>query len=529
MKLKNILQNTNYWYKNAFETDHARKPVFFEVLNTFNNQPINILEIGAIGGDMSDTNYIYGAGGSSFYFAEYVRQNGGSLTIVDVNSQILGNAKIMLEDFITTEVDIRFICQDGIEYLKQNREFDLVYLDAGDEECQTYEMFRLINRIKSRILCDDANGWERGAGKCVRIRKYYTDYQLYKCGVSHEMIFYDTIKKNDDKFKTRSLELNYLITHSPLPNIKNMKFWLTFITQNRFSDIKEMTEDLSPFDGIIAVDHLSDDGTYELLENRKKDGKIIQRPFVNHHAHSMNEFLFSGAMKNGDYFLILDSSDRINPVWLKRIREDIGYLNKNDVGAVFLDRIFLVRYLDSMEFFGAVHWGLKPIWGRSINYSQINGYRKENWIINKRGDNSILWNPSKYYWEYGHGSSHTELLYRQFGDDIWAKHENIRMQFRINCQYLLGLEFTLDSLIKYMKENLGKYPEWFEQILETEVSVKDIFRFKVLNQPLPVLCSNRFDWSYFKWKETGLVDQLSDGEYIGIFNIYRLQQGKNRE
>lgn len=308
------------------------------------------------------------------------------------------------------------------------------------------------------------------------------------------------------------------------------KLWLTFITQNRLSDIKEMTENIYPtFDGIVAVDHNSDDGTYELLEGRKGLGKIIRRPFVKHHAHSMNETLFSGAMKNGDYFMILDSSDRISPFWLKTLRGNIEHYNENNIGAVFLDRVFLARYIDSMEYFGAVHWGLKPYWGQAINYSLMNGYKKESWIINKRGDNSILWNPSKYWWEYGHGSSHTELLYRQFSDEIWRFHEGVRMQFRINCQLQLGLEFTLDSLIKYMKENIGDYPDWFENVLENEVSVKDIFRFKVINQSLSDICANRFNFSYFEWKRTGAVNQPKSGSYEGIFNSYRKLQGLQPE
>ncbi len=308
-----------------------------------------------------------------------------------------------------------------------------------------------------------------------------------------------------------------------------MKLWLTFMTQNRLEDIKEMTEDLSAFDGIVAVDHFSNDGTYELLQERKKEGKIIQRPFVKHHSHSMNEFLFSGVIKNGDYFMILDSSDRINPRWLKTLRDDVSSYDQNGIGAVFLDRIFVAKYLDSMEFFGAVHWGLRPFWGKAVDYSQLPGYRKESWIINKRGDNSILWNPSKYWWEYGHGGSHTELLYRQFGDDVWKHHENIRLQFRINCQFSLGLDFTLDSLINYMKENLGNYPEWFETVLEGEVSVKDIFRFKVLNQPLMDICSNRFNWSYFVWKESGKIDQNKYDGFVGLFNKYRLAKGLEME
>lgn len=210
MNLNNILkENTNYWYKNAFEVEHARKPVFLDVLSQLNSAATNILEIGATGGDMSDNNYIHGAGGSSFYFAEYVRQNGGSLTIVDLNPPTLENCKVMLGDFVKAGVDIRFVCDDGLAFLKQNNNFDFIYLDGPDQEVFTFECFRLINRTKTTVLIDDANGWNLGQGKCVRTRKYYDGYRLFKCGISHEMIIYDIIAGNNEKFKIGNLELDY--------------------------------------------------------------------------------------------------------------------------------------------------------------------------------------------------------------------------------------------------------------------------------------------------------------------------------
>ena len=208
MNLQNILKKSNYWYKNAFETEHHRKPVFLEILNTFNNQPISILEIGTTGGDITDPNGIHGSGHSSFYFAEYIRQNGGSLTIVDIDPLVIQNAKEMLLDFIQININIQFICDEGLNYIL-NKNTDLIYLDGPDVETFTFEAFRLINRCKSKVLIDDANGYEQGRGKCVRTRKYYTDYQLYKCGVSHEMIFYDIIKGNNPTFTLGNIELPY--------------------------------------------------------------------------------------------------------------------------------------------------------------------------------------------------------------------------------------------------------------------------------------------------------------------------------
>ena len=205
MNLNNTLQNTNYWYKNAFETDHARKPVFLEVLSELNNQPVNILEIGATGGDMSDKNYIHGAGGSSFYFAEYVRQNGGSLTIVELNPQTLENCKVMLEDFVKAGVNIEFVCDDGLNWA--SKPYDLYYLDGSDIEWQTYEMFRKIDLRNGCILLDD---WNDG-GKCTRVKTFYPFFsKVYACGPTHQMGYYSKMENyGEEKFQIGSLEIPY--------------------------------------------------------------------------------------------------------------------------------------------------------------------------------------------------------------------------------------------------------------------------------------------------------------------------------
>ena len=72
-------------------------------------------------------------------------------------------------------------------------------------------------------------------------------------------------------------------------NTPEPKLWLCGITQNRRNDIDEMTKDIMGcFDGLIFVDAYSDDGTYELLESRKKEGTIIQRKWTNDHDTQMN-------------------------------------------------------------------------------------------------------------------------------------------------------------------------------------------------------------------------------------------------
>ncbi len=56
---------------------------------------------------------------------------------------------------------------------------------------------------------------------------------------------------------------------------RRKKIWLCGITQDRLKDIDEMLspEVLDLVDGIVFTDGYSTDGTYELLQERKGEGK----------------------------------------------------------------------------------------------------------------------------------------------------------------------------------------------------------------------------------------------------------------
>lgn len=528
MNLNNLLQNTNYWYKNAFEIEGGRKPVFLEVLSSFNNKPINILEIGTTGGDITDPNGIHGAGRSTFYFAEYIRQNGGQLIAVDNNPIIIENAKEMLQDFIKTNTNIQFICDEGLNHIL-NKNIDLIYLDGSDLEAFTFEAFRLINRCKTKVLCDDANGWDRGLGKCVRLRKHYQDYKLYKIGPIHEMIFYDIIKENNEKFKIGELYCDKVLEGGKSAPKDSNKLYVCGITQNKLNKIKDIINLCSPYvDGFVWTDHHSNDGTYELLESNKKDGKIYQINYSKDHDVSANIYLRGGHIKQGDWVFVLDSSDLPNEVFLKRLKEDIGYWDKNNVGLVYGDRPWLFKYYETVYFYGTPHWGTAGHIGKTVNLSTINGWRKENYIFNRRDTlESGFLHPIRYYWEFGR-SNHLQLLYLQFSNEIFQFHENMRIRFKLSCEQELGLNSSVDSLKDYMINNVGNYPQWFEEVLEMEVNLKDAFRLFVLGQDWKSL-ANRFDWSYQIWKTQGIIDQPGGGEYVGLFNQYRQAQGKTRE
>ncbi len=301
---------------------------------------------------------------------------------------------------------------------------------------------------------------------------------------------------------------------------RRKKIWLCGITQDRLKDIDEMLspEVLDLVDGIVFTDGYSTDGTYELLQERKGEGKIVQRRWTNDHDYQMNEFLRAGVMQNGDWFFILDSPERLSKVWIETAREGIDKYDKDGIGGVSMSgRIYLAKYYDHLFIYPSPHWGLQGCLGKHAGVSDED---KAKLLINTRDNDpqeSYLLHPTKYYYVYGR-SNHTSLMYGPFGPKVVEYHENIRVRFRLYCYSDLGLDYSLESLEEYMHK--GDFSEEFIEITEVEYSIKDLFRLKVLGQSYEEIVDNRYNWSFKKYLETGEVKQ-SKSDYIGIINEYR--------
>ncbi len=316
--------------------------------------------------------------------------------------------------------------------------------------------------------------------------------------------------------------------------MREPKLWIVGMFRG---DRAKLEDTVAPFikytDGLIAViDSRAKPEDIEWLNNVKGGGEIIIKKWVNDHSHTSNETLFTDKMEFPDYFMILDESDKPNEIFIKDLRENVKRWHKNNIGAVWLDHPFIIRYHKGVRFAQSPHWTIINILGQQLNLSTIHGYCKESYIFNTRDNDklrSAFLSPIKYWFTYPPFSNHTRLLYAQFGEDIWAKHEGLRIRFQLACQQELGLELTVEALKNYMVNNVGKYPVWFEDTLEDEVNLGDAFRLFVLKQDWTVLAANRFNWSYFKYKNEGIVDQGKDNGYIGLFNQYKIQKGETPE
>ena len=140
----------NEYYKIYQEhKKEGRGPAFQYVLDTFAGS-IDILEIGTL--NSLNPSECGGAGWSTFWWCDYIKDNGGKLVIVDNREIAIENCKIALEDFVG-EIDIEFNLGDGKDFVSD--EYDFIYLDGSDHAEEMVDQFNKINRNKTSVLCDD--------------------------------------------------------------------------------------------------------------------------------------------------------------------------------------------------------------------------------------------------------------------------------------------------------------------------------------------------------------------------------------
>lgn len=143
---------------------------------------------------------------------------------------------------------------------------------------------------------------------------------------------------------------------------KEPKIWISLMVYNQVDHIKELCENLDWCDGIVAVDHYSDDGTYEVLEANKKGGKIIRMPWINLHYHSKTSTLQCGVIRPGDWVYTLDSQERVNQEFVADIKNRIKEWESKEIGCIFWGKPLIFKFHPEMTYVGNPHCFPTPIW-----------------------------------------------------------------------------------------------------------------------------------------------------------------------
>ena len=129
-----------------------RDSLFSMMLSSFDGA-VKVFQIGAI--ESLDGKFRVGSGWSDTIFGKHIIENGGSLTIVDINLDHLAHSALMASN-IGYPLQIKF--GDAIDHIEEG--YDIYYLDGADEPLghqQTLEQFQKIEHTQSLVIVDDIN------------------------------------------------------------------------------------------------------------------------------------------------------------------------------------------------------------------------------------------------------------------------------------------------------------------------------------------------------------------------------------
>jgi len=148
------MNNFKYAYEKIINTDNKFDPtdrdsIFQKVLSSFDNRPVDIFQVGAI--ETFDERWRYGSGWSDIIFGNYIKKNGGSLNICDINLDNIANSHFMAYHL---GYNINFELADASEIIGK-KEYDIYYLDGGNDPKETQDQYEKITAAKCVIIIDD--------------------------------------------------------------------------------------------------------------------------------------------------------------------------------------------------------------------------------------------------------------------------------------------------------------------------------------------------------------------------------------
>ncbi len=157
---------------------------------------------------------------------------------------------------------------------------------------------------------------------------------------------------------------------------------LCLITSDKeFTNVDELTRDIWPhFDGICAVVHQqggNKDVTH-ILNDRMGSGFVVERPFLHHHSHSMNEWLLDKRINLMDACWIRDSSERFNPTFTRTLSAFAVDLLKNDIwNLAQRSKLLMFRRWYGQQFFNGLHWGCHGLQGTTIAMERLAAFQND--------------------------------------------------------------------------------------------------------------------------------------------------------
>lgn len=265
-----------------------------------------------------------------------------------------------------------------------------------------------------------------------------------------------------------------------------MKFWLTGITSaGNYQHLKDLIEPIKEeFDGLCWLFHedydVDDKGHEYVLHTciKKQGGCILYSKWLMRTDYSRNKILFEGPMEYGDWFLVIDTLERISPDLIKLFKNII----KDDpqIGAIYINgkRAF-IKHTESLQFVGNPHEGLQGIEGKQINLltRELPEHARDWWQnLRPKYRDKFHWVDAYLNYYFFPNTNHLLLGYENNIQYVRERYDN-RKKFLTKLKKL-GIKRQVEDLKRYVEEN------GMEEIridLNKEKILNDWYRFHFLN------------------------------------------------
>ena len=268
------------------------------------------------------------------------------------------------------------------------------------------------------------------------------------------------------------------------------RIFIGIITQNDKKNIEELTSVYKDFDGLAAVDHYSTDGTYELLKQRQGNGFVVQSEYQGHHATSMNLFLHNKKIEDGDWILLRDGEEKINPQFSSGIYGFINMLESKGINTVLqYSKLLLFKRFPQQFFYSTPHWGFSGRRDIAVQIENQGWFQKdEDYCYSVRNKNRHKYHFVRAYCRYYLilDSNHSALgldkniQQGQSWEQAFSIREEKRRNFRkelINNGYECSMT-GIDKLLDDTKKN--GLPKWAIKYFNNEKILNDLYRHEVL-------------------------------------------------
>ena len=257
-----------------------------------------------------------------------------------------------------------------------------------------------------------------------------------------------------------------------------MSLFLTGITSG--GNLDNLSKMIGPiadyFDGLMWTFHLPLDEGADYLEKNKKRGRIVYSHWHSRHGVSMSQFLWQGTMKDGDYFVNLDSMERLGVEFCKTgLPQAIETMKLNNIAVIAnYGKGLLFRFNEQLEFKGSPHWYPVGLDGDAYN---VELPKTAFWNVRSEQRNpfQFVTHYAKYYVAYPAGSNHCLLGLEKNGDPqaLFPAREARRLAFR-KAMVKREYDLTVDGVQKLMADGLD---EEMKEFFRNEKILNDFYRY----------------------------------------------------